>query len=232
MKISSFVFMFTVSLMMYCMLSCSKTPRVSCDPAINEWAYAHQKEFEFATKSQIAELPFNQADAIFNGSSPKKKAHIWTEKLYQYASSRDMNDAEREHYLSITTYFNEHYFGTKRGLDELRNVALNWEKVLIEDFGWSMEDLFWGAYTWMSKEEYIESLLVQSMQLYRSFDDSTAIVDTTIVDPNPELKDCNCNNNIGCTGNIEGDTCYKRFNCYEVYKCGLFQISLCKGVCE
>lgn len=205
--------------------SCSKDLSLSCNPDIDKWAKENLSNFDNRPREDLTMLPIKKARAIYRGLPNEKKSMLWTLKVEEYSRSERLTGEEKDDYeqlLDIIPLF----YGEQRIKDSSYKVVETWEKQMRDIHGWTDEKIFWSSCTWMTKEEYQRSTILQikysNPETKGGFDPSPP--------PEEEDKDCECIYDIGCGGGLKCDKKTQK-KCQEVYDCGIVGTSPCTGIC-
>lgn len=210
-------------------VSCTKEV-YSCDPDVNEWTIANKDYYATASRAEIVSLPIERQRAVYLTLPGQKKLDLWMAKYQTLLASKVYTDAEKQGISELYTFANEDHFVTKSGQKEFNKFAEKWVKKMRDKFGWTEEDFFFAACTWMTKNEIKFAVIESGKSRSR-----------TSIDPVHDDShggtgkfNCDCTTDIYCSTFGEGGDCNRKTDaCNGTERgCGILGNSECDGACE
>lgn len=224
-----------IPLLMVAMISVSctkdKKPTYSCNPKINKWVIENLGVINYASRSQLSELPLPFQKASYQSLSPERKYELWNEKL-EYEKNRwdepiqvMINDLQSNMKID---WFNDTLYASHYAYLEL------WEEQMLTMYMDTSEYAF--SFMQLATEEELEKVLLHPETISYTWVQNTSPINeynkTRDVPVGGEQLNCICNWDATCAS-MNAGLCIKENTCNQTPDgCGLLWQYPCKGECE
>lgn len=203
-------------------VACGKSPKLSCDPEINEWAQSQIGLYENASRAEIVSLPLSKQRAIYAGLSCNKKVALWKEKIKILTESGELSQDELLDINQMMFWFESIKNQSKEEREEFNQKAEPYLEQITLKHNWDKDKVFYLFFTWMTEDEFIASMQYENSGVSKK--------DRLPSDDYVHKKSCNCTSSFwGCPG---GMYCSKVTPCTGTENCGIMGTSDCNGYCS
>lgn len=209
-----------INLTLISLISCQKT--LSCDPVIDAWAKENLEYYSNAGRNEIVALSMSRQMAIYRGLTSEKKVELWKAKKHLVHQSGILSEAEYNDYSRLFDYMKPYHYDSAKGMQELRNYAGEWKALMQDKYSWDEEKLFVFSHIWMTRQEFLQAILCDSVITKGNGAPGTHGDGT-----------CDCSYSIYCQTSGLGRVCSDKDKCKQGDGgCGIVGSSNCTGICQ